>query len=73
MGEGSDHNVSNSDGDFESETVGEEGHPVEHTFGESGTDTHVCTPHEAVGMKAVIRVEWHSLRPEDGVLAVDVL
>jgi halocyanin-like protein len=56
-GEGGGHNVSGSDGDFESDTVGEEGHTFEHTFEESGTYTYVCTPHEAVGMKGAIYVD----------------
>ncbi|QKY15417.1 halocyanin domain-containing protein [Halorubrum sp. CBA1229] len=56
-GEGGQHNVSGSDGDFESETIGEEGHTFEHTFEESGIHTYVCTPHEAVGMKGAVYVE----------------
>ncbi|MFQ3284699.1 halocyanin domain-containing protein [Natronomonas sp.] len=56
-GEGGDHNVSGSDGNFDSETAGEEGHTFEHTFEESGTYTYVCTPHEAVGMLGAIHVE----------------
>jgi len=56
-GEGGSHNVSGSNGNFESETVGEEGHTFEHTFEESGTHTYVCTPHEAVGMNGAIHVE----------------
>ena len=56
-GEGGQHNVSDSDGNFESETVGEAGHTFEHTFEESGTYTYVCTPHEAVGMKGAVHVE----------------
>jgi len=56
-GQGGQHNVAASDGAFESETVGEEGHTFEHTFEEAGTYTYVCTPHEAVGMKAAVYVE----------------
>ena len=56
-GQGGQHNVAASDGAFESETVGEEGHTFEHTFEEAGTYTYVCTPHEAVGMKGAIYVE----------------
>ncbi|EMA68666.1 halocyanin domain protein [Halorubrum aidingense JCM 13560] len=56
-GEGGDHNVSSTAGDFESETVGEEGHTFEHTVEESGVHTYVCTPHEAVGMKGAVYVE----------------
>ncbi|WP_128905559.1 halocyanin domain-containing protein, partial [Halorubrum amylolyticum] len=57
VGQGGDHNVSGSDGSFESDTVGEEGHTFEYTFEESGTYTYVCTPHEAVGMKGAVYVE----------------
>ncbi|GAB7008247.1 halocyanin domain-containing protein [Halorubrum trueperi] len=56
-GEGGDHNVSASEGEFESETVGEAGHTFEHAFEESGTYTYVCTPHEATGMKGAVHVE----------------
>jgi len=56
-GEGGQHNVAGSDGNFESETVGEAGHTFEHTFEESGVYTYVCTPHEAVGMKGAVYVE----------------
>ncbi|GAA0510145.1 halocyanin domain-containing protein [Halorubrum aquaticum] len=56
-GEGGDHNVSHSDGAFESETVGEAGHTFEYTFEESGVHTYVCTPHEAVGMKGAVYVQ----------------
>ncbi|GAB3698124.1 halocyanin domain-containing protein [Halorubrum pallidum] len=56
-GQGGDHNVAADSGNFESETVGEEGHTFEHTFEESGIHEYVCTPHEAVGMKGAIYVE----------------
>ncbi|SMO69779.1 halocyanin domain-containing protein [Halorubrum cibi] len=56
-GEGGDHNVSEVDGAFESETVGEAGHTFEHAFEESGVHTYVCTPHEAVGMKGAVYVQ----------------
>ena len=56
-GEGGQHNVSGSDGNFSSDTVGEEGHTFEHTFEESGIHTYVCTPHETVGMKGAVYVE----------------
>jgi len=56
-GQGGDHNVSATDGEFESDTAGEEGHTFEHTFEEAGTYTYVCTPHEAVGMKGAVYVE----------------
>ena len=56
-GEGGGHNVAESDGAFESETVTEGGHTFEHTFEESGIATYVCTPHEATGMKGAVYVE----------------
>ena len=56
-GEGGQHNVAGADGNFESETVGEEGHTFEHTFEESGAYTYACTPHQAVGMKGAVYVE----------------
>jgi halocyanin-like protein len=56
-GEGGQHNVAGADGNFESETVGEEGHTFQHTFEESGVYTYACTPHQAVGMKGAVHVE----------------
>ncbi len=56
-GEGGGHNVAESDGAFESETVTESGHTFEHTFEESGIVTYVCTPHKATGMKGAVSVE----------------
>lgn len=55
-GEGGGHNVAESDGEFESETVEEEDHTFEHTFEDEGIFTYVCTPHEALGMKGAIAV-----------------
>ncbi|MFD1571435.1 halocyanin domain-containing protein [Halorubrum laminariae] len=55
-GQGGGHNVSAESGDFESETVSEEGHTFEHTFEETGTYEYACTPHETVGMKGAIVV-----------------
>jgi len=40
-GQGGDHNVSATDGEFESDTAGEEGHTFEHTFEEAGTTRHL--------------------------------
>ncbi|OYR81888.1 halocyanin, partial [Halorubrum sp. E3] len=56
-GQGGSHNVAATEGAFESDTVGDEGHTFEQTFEDSGTYTYVCTPHEAVGMKGAIYVE----------------
>ncbi|TKX78541.1 halocyanin domain-containing protein [Halorubrum sp. SD626R] len=56
-GEGGGHNVAAESGDFESETVSEAGHTLEHTFEESGIHEYVCTPHEAVGMKGAVVVQ----------------
>ena len=55
-GEGGGHNVSAESGDFESETVTEEGHTFEYTFEETGTYEYVCTPHSSVGMKGAVVV-----------------
>jgi halocyanin-like protein len=55
-GQGGGHNVSADSGDFESETVEEEGHTFEYTFEETGTQEYVCTPHQAVGMKGAVVV-----------------
>jgi len=55
-GEGSDHDVTDSDGAFESELQGEEGDTFEHTFEEAGSYTYSCTPHEAAGMKGALEV-----------------
>ncbi|TQQ79790.1 halocyanin domain-containing protein [Halonotius terrestris] len=58
-GEGGAHNVSEENGVFESETIGEAGHTFEHTFGED-TDgeifRYVCTPHQALGMVGAVAV-----------------
>ena len=56
-GQGGGHNVSAESGDFESETVQEEGHTFEYTFEETGTQEYVCTPHSAVGMKGAVVVQ----------------
>lgn len=55
-GEGGSHNVVASDGSFESELVGEEGHTFERTFDSSGTYKYKCVPHETFGMKGVVVV-----------------
>jgi halocyanin-like protein len=56
-GEGGSHNVAAEDAEFESETVGEEGHTFSHTFDSAGTYKYACTPHKAMGMKGAIVVE----------------
>ncbi|USZ67233.1 halocyanin domain-containing protein [Halorussus salilacus] len=56
-GDGGQHNVAHTDGEFESETVSEKGHTFEHTFEESGTFEYSCVPHETMGMKGAIVVE----------------
>lgn len=55
-GEGGGHNVVESDGEFESEIVDDDGHTFEHTFEGAGIFTYVCTPHEALGMKGAVAV-----------------
>jgi len=56
-GEGGAHNVSHEDGEFESETIDEEGHTFSYTFDSTGTDRYVCTPHESLGMKGAVVVK----------------
>ncbi|ELZ52536.1 MULTISPECIES: halocyanin domain-containing protein [Halorubrum] len=56
-GQGGGHNVAAESGDFESETVQEEGHTFEYTFEEPGTYEYVCTPHSSVGMKGAVVVQ----------------
>ncbi|MEZ3117751.1 halocyanin domain-containing protein [Halobaculum sp. MBLA0147] len=55
-GKGGSHNVVSSDGLFESELVGDEGHTFERTFESPGVYTYYCTPHEALGMKGAVVV-----------------
>lgn len=56
-GKGSQHNVVDQDGSFESELVDESGHTFSHAFDSSGTFKYACTPHKTVGMKGVVVVE----------------
>lgn len=56
-GEGSQHNVVEQDGAFESELYEEAGVHFEHEFTESGTFRYVCQPHDSMGMRGVIEVE----------------
>ncbi|WP_396613349.1 halocyanin domain-containing protein (plasmid) [Haloferax sp. S1W] len=56
-GQGGTHNVVHTDGDFESELVGDEGHTFEHTFESAGVYTYSCVPHETLGMKGAVVVE----------------
>ncbi|WP_396613627.1 halocyanin domain-containing protein (plasmid) [Haloferax sp. S1W] len=55
-GAGGSHNVVHTDGAFESELVGDEGHTFEHTFDETGTFPYSCVPHESMGMKGAVVV-----------------
>lgn len=55
-GEGGQHDVSETEGAFQSDLTDEAGATFEHTFEDEGTFKYVCTPHEAVDMKAVVAV-----------------
>ncbi|WP_440991048.1 halocyanin domain-containing protein [Haloarchaeobius baliensis] len=55
-GEGGMHNVAATDGAYESELLTAGGETFEHTFADAGVSTYVCTPHEAMGMKAAVVV-----------------
>ena len=56
-GKGGSHNVAAENGEFESETVNDEGHTFTQTFDSAGTYKYACTPHKAMGMKGAIVVE----------------
>lgn len=58
-GQGGGHNVSStdeSDAEFESEIVDEEGHTFEETFDEAGHMLYQCDPHAANGMLGAVDV-----------------
>jgi halocyanin-like protein len=55
-GEGSQHNVVDEGGTFESELTDEAGHTFSHTFESEGTFKYYCAPHESLGMKGVVAV-----------------
>jgi halocyanin-like protein len=58
-GEGGSHNVASvedSESDFQSEIVGEEGHTFNQSFDNTGIQLYVCQPHETQGMKGAIEV-----------------
>ena len=55
-GAGGSHNVVETDGAFESELVGEEGHAFEHTVESEGVFRYSCTPHGTLGMKGAVVV-----------------
>ena len=58
-GEGGSHNVASvedSESDFQSEIVGEQGHTFNQSFDNTGIQLYVCQPHEAQGMKGAIEV-----------------
>jgi halocyanin-like protein len=56
-GKGAAHNVVAEGGEFESETVNQEGYTFSHTFDSAGTYKYACTPHRTLGMKGAIVVE----------------
>ncbi|ELZ84862.1 halocyanin precursor-like protein [Haloferax elongans ATCC BAA-1513] len=56
-GKGGTHNVVHTDGEFESELVGDEGHTFEYTFESAGVYKYSCVPHETLGMKGAVVVE----------------
>lgn len=55
-GRGSEHDVVDEGGAFESERTAEAGYEFDHTFEETGTYTYFCTPHRSVGMKGAVDV-----------------
>ncbi|SEO37845.1 halocyanin domain-containing protein [Halogranum amylolyticum] len=55
-GEGGFHNVVASDGAFESEMSGDDGHVFEHVVEGRGVATYACEPHVAMGMKGALLV-----------------
>jgi halocyanin-like protein len=55
-GDGGAHDVSEEDGEFESDLVDEEGEEFEHDFGDEGVYQYICTPHEAQGMVGAVAV-----------------
>jgi len=56
-GKGSNHNVVDEGGAFDSKQVASEGYEFTHTFEESGRFLYYCLPHKAVGMKGAVVVE----------------
>lgn len=55
-GEGGVHDVTDRDGEFASDLVGDKGTTFEHTFDTEGVFYYVCSPHEAMGMKGAVVV-----------------
>lgn len=55
-GEGGAHDVSEEDGEFESDLIDEEGEEFEHDFDEEGVYQYICTPHEVQGMVGAVAV-----------------
>lgn len=55
-GRGSDHNVVDENGVFESELTAKAGFEFDHTFEETGTYSYFCNPHRSVGMKGAVDV-----------------
>lgn len=56
-GEGSIHNVVDTEGRFESEIMSRAGATFEHTFERNGTYKYYCGPHKQSGMKGAVVVE----------------
>lgn len=55
-GEGGVHDVTDRDGDVQSDMVGDAGATFEQTFDTEGVFYYVCSPHEAMGMKGAVVV-----------------
>jgi halocyanin-like protein len=55
-GEGGAHDVSEEDGEFESDLIDEEGEEFEHDFADEGVYQYICTPHEVQGMVGAVAV-----------------
>ncbi|MFB6233570.1 MAG: halocyanin domain-containing protein [Haloarculaceae archaeon] len=55
-GSGGRHNVTATDGSFESTTTGDDGFTYDHSFEATGVFEYVCVPHEALGMKGAVVV-----------------
>lgn len=55
-GKGDVHNVSDTDGAYESDLLSDAGTTFEHTFDDDGESLYSCVPHEAMGMKGAVLV-----------------
>ena len=56
-GDGGQHDVAATDGEFQSDLTDEAGFTFSHDFEEEGVYTYYCTPHQGIGMKGVVIVE----------------